>query len=107
MRSGGGGEPPRPPPPPGVKPGSKGEPGVPRPEPQPLMTWPSPITVVNGWLRDHEESKTFPVRQITPVYWTARSWPLLTTAPVPLMRVLTWRALGAVAFAGMVIVGPA
>src|SRR5580700_11003415 len=77
------------------------------PESQPLMTWPSPITVVNGWLRDHEESKTFPVRQITPVYWTARSWPLFTFAPVPVIRVLTCRLFGAVVFVLTVIVGPA
>ena len=54
-----------------------------RPVSQPLMTWPSPITVVSGVLRDQEESKTFPVRQITPVYWTAMSWPFFTTRPCP------------------------
>src|ERR1700722_2459409 len=78
-----------------------------RPVSQPLITWPSPITVVSGVLRAQEESKTAPVRQITPVYWTARSWPFFTTAPLPLIRVLTWRAFGAVVFAGILIVGPA
>ena len=67
------------------------QPGVPA-----LMTCPLPITVVNGMLLYHEESKTFPVRQITPVYWTAMSWPFFTTAPVPLIRVLTCRVFGAV-----------
>src|ERR1700733_108649 len=66
-----------------------------RPVSQPLMTWPSPITVVSGVLRAQEESKTLPVRQITPVYWTAMSWPAFTTAPVPLIRGLTWRVFGA------------
>src|ERR1700727_1159441 len=78
-----------------------------RPVSQPLMTWPSPITVVSGVLRDQEESKTFPVRQITPVYWTAKSWPFFTTAPVPLIKVLTCRDFGAVVPAGILIVGPA
>src|ERR1700744_5533190 len=78
-----------------------------RPVSQPLMTWPSPITVVRGVLRAQEESKTLPVRQITPVYWTAMSWPAFTTAPVPLIRGLTWRVFGAVVLAGILIVGPA
>src|SRR5512146_1742 len=78
-----------------------------RPLSQPLMTWPSPITVVIGVLRDQEESKTFPVRQITPVYWTAKSWPFFTTAPLPLIRVLTCRVLGGVVLVATLIVGPA
>ena len=53
------------------------------------MTWPSPITVGSGWLRAQEESKIFPVRQFTPVYWTKSSWPFFTTAPLPLIKVLT------------------
>src|SRR5580698_2332286 len=72
---------------------------------QPGMTWPSPIAVAKGSLRDQEESKTFLVRQITPVYWTTMYWPFLTTGPVPLISVLTWRVFGAAVF-GMVIVGP-
>src|SRR6185437_3569715 len=71
------------------------------------MTWPSPITVVSGVLRDQEESKTLPVRQITPVYWTARSWPFFTTAPLPLIRVLTCSFLGGVVLVATLIVGPA
>src|SRR5580658_8112163 len=78
-----------------------------RPVSQPGMTWPSPIGVVNGVLRAHEESKTFPVRQITPVYWTAMSSPFFTTAPVPLIRVVTESFFGAVTLAGILIVGPA
>src|SRR5258708_9053504 len=78
-----------------------------RPGSQPLMTCPSPITTVNGVLRDQEESKTWPVRQFTPVYWTARFWPFFTTAPVPLIRVLTWRVFGVVTLAGTLTVGPA
>src|ERR1700685_1777714 len=76
-----------------------------RPVSQPLMTWPSPISVAKGSLRDQEESKTFLVRQFTPVYWTTMYWPFLTTGPVPLISVLTWRVFGAAVF-GMVIVGP-
>src|ERR1700685_3685629 len=76
-----------------------------RPVSQPGMTWPSPITVAHGSLRDHEESKTFLVRQFMPVYWTTRYWPFLTTGPGPLISVLTWRVVGAAVF-GMVIVGP-
>src|SRR6185437_15680807 len=78
-----------------------------RPVSQPLMTWPAPITTVYGALRAHEESKTLVVRQFTPVYWTTRLWPLATVAPVPLIRVLTWRAAGGLALAGMVMAGPA
>src|SRR5580700_386502 len=72
---------------------------------QPGMTWPAPITVAKGSLRDQEESKTFLVRQIMPVYWTTMYWPFLTTGPAPLTSVLTWRVFGA-AVLGMVIVGP-
>src|ERR1022692_952710 len=75
-----------------------------RPLSQPAMTWPSPIGVPNGSPRVHEASKTFLVRQIMPVYWTTRNWPLVTFGPVPLLRSLTTRVLGA-AFFGIVIVG--
>src|ERR1700733_9625882 len=78
-----------------------------RPVSQPAMTRPSPITVVSGVLRDQEEAKTFPVRQIAPVYWNAMSWPFWTTAPVPLMRVWAWRVSGGATSLGIVMVGPA
>jgi|SRR6516225_775762 len=63
---------------------------------QPLMTWPAPIWTGYGWLRDHEESKAFLVRQLIPVYWTSSSWPAATFGPVPLMRALTCRDFGGV-----------
>src|SRR5580693_3260125 len=56
---------------------------------QPLMTWPTPISVVYGCLRVQEEPNTFLVRQMTPGYCTISSWLLFTTGPVPLIRVLT------------------
>src|SRR6201987_4211831 len=71
---------------------------------QPLMTWPTPIWVVYGCLRVQEESNTFLVRQMTPVYWTITSWLLFTFGPVPLIRALTWRVFGAL-LAGMVMTG--
>ena len=57
-----------------------------------------------GCLRDQEESNTFLVRQMTPVYCTISSWLLFTTGPVPLIRVLTVRDFGG-ELAGMVMTG--
>ena len=71
------------------------------------MTWPPPIENVSGVPLDQEEPKTCPVRQITPVYWTATSWPLCTTAPLPLIRVFTCRVAGGAAPSGIAITGPA
>src|SRR5215469_4310706 len=71
---------------------------------QPLMTWPTPIGVVYGWLRAQEESNTFLVRQMTPVYCTISSSPLFTFGPVPAIRGLTSRVFGGV-LAGMVMTG--
>src|SRR5579863_8526617 len=76
-----------------------------RPLSQPLITWPTPIAVPNGWWRDQVESKVFFVRQITPAYWTTMNSPLVTFAPRPLIRVLTRSGLGGAVF-GMVIFGP-
>src|ERR1700727_2476238 len=78
-----------------------------RPVSQPGMTWPSPITVVKGPVLVHEDWKDFPVRQMYPLYWTAMSSPFFTTAPLPLMRVLTWRVFGGVALVLILMVGPA
>src|SRR5215472_1292083 len=61
---------------------------------QPLMTWPTPMGVGNGWPRVHEESKDFLVRQLMPVYWTTRYWPLATFGPAPVIRVLTCSVFG-------------
>src|SRR5215471_7263303 len=61
---------------------------------QPLMTWPTPMGVENGRPRVHEESKGFLVRQLTPVYWTTRYWPLVIFEPAPLIRVLICSVFG-------------
>ena len=58
----------------------------------------------NGCCRDHDESKTFLVRQLTPTYWVTTSSPLATGAPVPLIRVLVISFAGSLA-AGIVTVG--
>src|ERR1700678_1158698 len=78
-----------------------------RPVSQPGMTSPSPIRVVNGSLSAHDDWKILPVRQISPVYWTAMSSPFFTTAPVPLTRALTTSFFDGVALVLIVTVGPA
>src|SRR5215469_3276991 len=67
-----------------------------RPSLQPGMTWGglAPTTNPNGALCAHEESKTFPVRQLTPVYCTIRYWPFVTVGPVPWTSVLLSSFLG-------------
>ena len=80
-----------------------------RPLSQPVMTWlgVAPIVKPNGSPRDHDESKTLPVRQISPTYWVTTVWPLVTAGPVPLTRVLVTSAVGAFFDVGMVMVGAA
>src|ERR1700744_6216568 len=79
-----------------------------RPLSQPVMTWlgEAPILKLWGRLRDQDESNVVPVRQLTPTYWATTSWPLVTVAPVPLIRVLATSVLGGVTFLGIVILGP-
>src|ERR1700759_3971084 len=78
-----------------------------RPLSQPGMTWlgEAPILKLYGRLRDQDESNTVPVRQLTPVYCATTSSPLVTTGPVPLIRVLATSVLGGVTFLGIVILG--
>ena len=73
------------------------------------MTWlgVAPIVKPNGVPRDHDESKTLLVRQIAPTYWLTTVWPLATTGPLPLTRVLTTSPVGGFPDFGMVIVGAA
>src|ERR1700744_5413960 len=80
-----------------------------RPVSQPGMTWlgVAPILKLYGRLRDQDESNTVPVRQLTPVYWATTSSPLVTVAPVPLIRVLETSVLGGVTPLGILIVGAA
>src|SRR5512135_3188364 len=68
-----------------------------RPLSQPVITWlgAAPIVKPNGWPRDHDESNTLPVRQITPTYWVTTVCPLATTGPDPLISVLLTRLVGA------------
>src|SRR5216683_1642764 len=77
-----------------------------RPLSQPGMTCSgdAPMVNPNGAPLVHEESKVFPVRQMTPTYWTTSVWPLVTLAPVPLMRVVVVRVFG-VADDGILMVG--
>src|SRR5579884_1850028 len=78
-----------------------------RPVSHPLITWAGeePIVNPNGCLRAHEASKTLPVRQITPTYWTTTVCPAATFGPEPLIRVLVTRLAGGLACLGMVIDG--
>ena len=80
-----------------------------RPLSQPVMTWlgVAPIVNPNGVPRDHDESKTLPVRQISPTYWLTTVCPLVTAGPVPLIRVLVTSEVGAFPDFGMVMVGAA
>src|ERR1700748_2612657 len=80
--------------------------GPPRPVSQPGMTWPAPISVVNGEPDVQEDWKTALVRQIAPTYWTAMSSLFLTTAPVPLTSVLTCSLVGAATLLLILTVGP-
>ena len=48
-----------------------------------------------------------PVRQISPTYWVTTVWPLATTGPVPLTRVLVTSDVGAFFDVGIVMVGAA
>src|SRR5215468_5061262 len=77
-----------------------------RPSLQPGMTWggEAPMTNPNGALCDHEESKTFPVRQLTPEYCTMRYWPLATAGPEPWISVLLASFAGGL-LPGTVILG--
>src|SRR5579875_761394 len=78
-----------------------------RPLSQPVITWlgVAPILKLNGVPRDQEESKTWPVRQMTPVYCATTVWPLVTAGPVPLIRVLVVRLFGGVTPLGIFTVG--
>src|SRR5579862_3570821 len=66
----------------------------------------APMTKPNGDPEVQEESKTFLVRQMYPVYWAMTYWPLASLGPLPLIRVLVTRAAGGL-LAGMVMVGEA
>src|ERR1039458_1376560 len=78
-----------------------------RPLSQPVMTWlgVAPIVNPNGSPRDHDESKTLLVRQISPTYWVTTVCPLATTGPDPLIRVLVTSPAGGFPDLGMVMVG--
>src|SRR5579872_720500 len=72
---------------------------------QPTMTPPGwPIARPYGWFRFQLASKTWPVRQFTPVYWTTMNWPDWTFGPVPWISVLVVMPFGGLFF-GIVIVG--
>src|SRR5215469_15702637 len=77
-----------------------------RPSLQPGMTWggEAAMTNPNGAPCDHEASKTFPVRQLTPVYCTMTYWPLVIAGPEPSISVLLSSFLGGLPL-GTLIVG--
>src|SRR5262249_50612790 len=75
------------------------------PSTQPLMTWESSRVKAAGSLRFHEESNSFPVLQLRPVYLTTTRSPFATVAPSPSITVRTVVLAGGLAVVGIVIVG--